>query len=369
MKITAINLETVRVTERVDWTFVHIDTDEGIRGLGELNPAVRRSDHLGTVRQMSAALIGRDPRQIEKLVALFDPAKLDRFGFRVLSALDQALWDILGKWLAAPVYALLGGACRDEIRLYANINRATRGDRSPTAFARNAAQAVADGFDAVKLAPFDGLPRGIDSAADAADGIAAMRAVRDAIGPGIDLLVDCHSRFTAKGALDVAAALRELDLYWFEEPVPDEDYDGYREVKARCGIPVAGGESRMHRRGFWEAINRDTLDYAMPDVTIVGGISELKKVATLAEARDIPTAPHGPFGPVTTATSVHAMAAQPLFPILEYAWGEAPWRRDLIQPAENIVNGRVPLPQLPGLGFELNAETVAQHRIANPSTR
>ncbi len=102
MKITAINLETVRVTERVDWTFVHIDTDEGIRGLGELNPAVRRSDHLGTVRPMSDALIGRDPRQIEKLVALFDPAKLDRFGFRVLSALDQALWDILGKWARRP---------------------------------------------------------------------------------------------------------------------------------------------------------------------------------------------------------------------------------------------------------------------------
>ena len=216
MKITGIEIETIHVTERVDWTFVHINTDKGIRGLGELNPSVRRADELGTLRQMGETLFGRDPRQIEKLHALFDPASLDRIGFRALSALDQAFWDILGKSLDAPVHALLGGASRDEIRLYANINRATRGDRSPEAFARNATAAVSDGFDAIKLAPFDGLARGIDKAEDAADGIACMQAVRQAIGPNVDLLIDCHSHFTAKGALAVAKALADLDLFWFE---------------------------------------------------------------------------------------------------------------------------------------------------------
>ena len=364
MKITRIDIETVHVTERVDWTFAHIETDTGIRGLGELNPSVRRSDALGVVRQMADALIGRDPRRIEENVALFDPAALDRFGFRALSALDQALWDILGKSLDAPVHALLGGACRDEIRLYANINRATRKDRSPEGFARNAAAAVKDGFDAVKLAPFDGMPRGIDRAENAQAGIDALRVVRQAIGPKVDLLVDCHSHFTVKGALEVAAALADLDLYWFEEPIPGDDIDGYLEVKARCGLPVAGGESRVHRRGFWEVLDRRALDIAMPDVTIVGGISELKKVAALAEARGIPTAPHGPFGPVTTAASVHAMAAHPAFPILEYAWGEVPWRHALTLPAEKITNGRIALPQTPGLGIELNPDTVAEYRVA-----
>ena len=364
MKITGIEIETVHVTERVDWTFVQIDTDKGIRGLGELNPSVRKADGLGTVRQMADALIGRDPRQIEKLNALFDSTSLDRIGFRVLSALDQALWDILGKSLDAPVHALLGGACRDEIRLYANINRATRGDRSPEAFARNAATAVADGFDAVKLAPFDGLDRGIDRAEDAANGIACMQAVRQAIGPDVDLLVDCHSHFTAQGALAVADALTDLNLYWFEEPVPDADIAGYLEVKARSGLSIAGGESRMHRKGFWQACNEQILDIAMPDVTIVGGISELSKVAAMAEARDIRTAPHGPFGPITTAASVQVMAAHPAFAILEYAWGEVPWRHDLVLPAEEINNGRIALSQKPGLGVELNPEIVAEHRIS-----
>ena len=364
MKITGIEIETIHVTERVDWTFVHINTDKGIRGLGELNPSVRRADELGTLRQMAETLIGREPRQIEKLHALFDPASLDRIGFRALSALDQAFWDILGKSLDAPVHALLGGACRDEIRLYANINRATRGDRSPEAFARNATAAVSDGFDAIKLAPFDGLARGIDKAEDAADGIACMQAVRQAIGPNVDLLIDCHSHFTAKGALAVAKALADLDLFWFEEPVPDEDIAGYLEVKAKSGLPIAGGESRMHRRGFWQACNDNILDIAMPDVTIVGGICELKKVAAMAEARGIRTAPHGPFGPVTTASSVHAMAAHPAFTILEYAWGEVPWRPTLTLPNEKISNGRITLPQTPGLGIELDEKIVAAHRIA-----
>ena len=363
MKITRIDLEIVRVTERVDWTFVHIETDTGIRGLGELNPSVRRSDALGQVHQLADALIGSDPRRIEENLALFDPTALDSCGFRALSALDQALWDILGKSLNAPIHALLGGACRDEIRLYANINRATRKDRSPEGFARNAAAAVKDGFDAVKLAPFDGMPRGIDRAQDAQSGIDALRAVRQAIGPEVDLLVDCHSHFTVKGALEVADALTEIDLYWFEEPIPGNDIDGYLEVKARCGLPIAGGESRRHRRGFWEVLDRGALDIAMPDVTIVGGITELKKVAALAEARGIPTAPHGPFGPVTTIASVHTMAAHPAFSILEYAWGETPWRHELIAPGEKIVNGRIAIPQAPGLGIELDPQTVAAHRI------
>jgi galactonate dehydratase len=363
VKITNIEIETVHVTERADWTFVHINTDQDIRGLGELNPSVRRADALGTLRTMAEQLIGRDPRQIERINALFDPQALDRFGFRALSALDQALWDILGKSLGAPVYQLLGGLCRDEIRLYANINRATRTDRSPEAFARNAAAAVADGFDAVKLAPFDGMARGIDKAEDAEDGLACMRAVRAAIGPNVDLLIDCHSHFTARGALAVADALFELDLFWFEEPVPDTDIEGYLEVKARSGLPVAGGESRLHRRGFWEIFDRGGLDIAMPDVTVVGGLSELSKVAAMAETRDILTAPHGPFGPVTTAASAHAMAAHPAFLILEYAWGEASWRHDLVLPTETINKGRIALSDAPGLGVELNPDTVAAHRI------
>jgi galactonate dehydratase len=332
--------------------------------LGELNPTVKRSaENLGVLRQMAQVLVGRDPRRIEQLVAEFKPAELDRIGFRVLSALEQALWDLLGKSLQTPVHALLGGACRDDIRIYANINRANREDRSPEAYASKAAAAVRDGFDAIKVGVFDDLPRGIDHATDAQAGIDRLRAVREAIGPNVELLVDCHSHFTVAGALEVAEELQDVGLFWFEEPIPQDDYDGYLQVMAACGLPVAGGESRMHRRGWWDVLDRQALDIVMPDVTIVGGIGELSKVAGMAAARGIPTAPHGPFGPVTTAASVHAMAAHPEFLILEYAWGEAPWRADLFLPAETIVNGRIPVSQRPGLGLELNPEVLAAHAV------
>ena len=138
---------------------------------------------------------------------------------------------------------------------------------------------------------------------------------------------------------------------------------GYGRVQAECGMPVAGGESRALRRGWWEVLERRALDVAMPDVTIVGGISELHQVAAMAAARGIPTAPHGPFGPVVTAASAQAMAAHPEFLILEYAWGEAPWRAELIQPAERIAGGRLAVAEAPGLGVELDMGVVDEHRL------
>ena len=363
MRISHVDFPTVSVHSSLDWTFLQLHTDTGLSGLGELNPSVRSSGKLGVARQMAEALVGRDPRRIEQTVASYKPAELDGIGFRVLSALEQALWDLLGKSLQTPVHALLGGACRDDIRVYANINRANRDDRSPEAYAYKAAAAVRDGFDAIKVGVFDDLPRGIDHATDAHAGIDRLRAVREAIGPDVELLVDCHSHFTVAGALEVAEQLRDVRLFWFEEPIPQDDYDGYLRVMADCGLPVAGGEKRMHRRGWWDVLDRRALDIAMPDVTIVGGIGELSKVAGMAAARGISTAPHGPFSPITTAASVHAMAAHPEFLILEYAWGEAPWRADLILPSETIVNGRIPLSQRPGLGIELNPDVLAAHAL------
>ena len=362
MRIEHVEFHTVRVGPHVDWTFVQVRTGDGLSGLGELNPSVLRGGRLPLAREMADSLVGRDPRRVRQLVEGFRPAELDAAGVRALSGLEQALWDLLGKSLRAPAHALLGGACRQEIRVYANINRATRGDRSPDAFARNAAAAVGDGHDAVKLAPFDGLPAAVDGVEPARGGIECLRAVREAVGPEVDVLVDCHSRFTTRGALGVAGELGDLDLFWFEEPVPQDDYDGYGRVKAGCGMPVARGESRALRGGWWEVLDRRALDVAMPDVTIVGGISELHQVAAMAAARGIPTAPHGPFGPVATAAAAQVMAAHPEFLILEYAWGEAPWRAQLIQPAERIAGGRLAVADAPGLGVELDMEVVNEHR-------
>ena len=362
MKITHFDLDAVHVNHRGDWIFVQVNTDAGIRGIGELRAGKAYGGRVRAVREMESRLVGRDPEQITKIVSEFGRVDAKRDQISALCAIEQALWDIRGKALGAPVYTLLGGACREEIRLYANINRATT-DRTPEGFARNAFAAVEEGFDAVKLAPFDGLPRGVDSAADAEGGIACMQAVREAIGPEVDLLVDCHSHFTVQGSLEVADALRDLDLFWFEQPTPESNMDNCVAVKERCGLPVAGGEGRMLRQGFREVFERNAMDMVMPDVTVVGGIGELKKVGEMAEAWGVPTAPHGPFGPVAIAAGVQAMASLPGFLILEFGWGEVPWRSALTHPEERIEKGRIPLSDRPGLGVELNPETVDAHRV------
>lgn len=361
MKITGLKTHAVHVNHRGDWTFLAVHTDEGITGYGEVNPGGARSGSVDFLQQAEPVLAGRDPGTIERILAELLPSPVDRSKVMALSALDQALWDIKGKLLGVPVADLIGGRCRDEIPLYANINRATT-DRTPAGFARNAAAAVADGFDAVKLAPFDGMPAGIDRASDAREGIACMEAVRAAIGPDISLLIDCHSHFTARGGCEVFDALRDLNLYWYEEPVPDEDHEGYLAIKDHIDVPLAGGESLMYREGFWPVLDQGLMDVIMPDVTIVGGLWELKKVAAMAEGRGIPTAPHGPFGPLAIAAGVQAMAAHPGFQILEYAWGEVPWRHELLEPQERIEGGRIRVSDRPGLGVSLNMDAIETYR-------
>ena len=361
MKIVNITMDAVHVNHRGDWVFVHVLTDQGLTGIGELRAGNNYQPQVLAVRELQSELKGRDPRQIERIVSDFRSG--NRNHIYALSAIEQALWDILGKSLQVPVHVLLGGPCREKIRLYANINRATT-DRTPEGFARNAALAVKQGFDAIKLAPFDGLPSGIDSIDEAQIGISCMETVRAAIGPEIDLLVDCHSHFTVNGALAAADALRELDLFWFEQPIPEANLAACTKVKQRCGLRVAGAEGQAWRQSFTEILRHNSMDVIMPDVKIVGGIGELKKVADMASAWGIPTAPHGPSGPVTIAAGVEVMLSHPDFLILEYGWGEVDWRSQLTTPAEQIHRGRLSKHNRPGLGIELNQQVVAEHRVS-----
>ena len=361
MKITDIKLSAVHVNHRGDWVFVHVLTDEGISGIGELKAGKNYDAQITSVRDLKPQLIGRDPRHIESIFAEFKTS--DRAQLSALSAIDQALWDILGKSLGVPIHALLGGAVHNDIRIYANINRATT-ERTPEGFAENADKAVAQGFDAIKLAPFDGLNRNIDCAKDAQKGIASLEAVRKIIGPDADLLVDCHSRFSVKGALEVADAIRDFNMFWYEQPVPESDMEGCVKVKEECGLQIAGGEGRRLREGFTEVFEHQSMHIIMPDVKIIGGISELKKVGDMAAAWNIPTAPHGASGPVTVAAQVQVLLSSPNALILEHGWGEVPWRHELIQPAENIVNGRIQKTDCPGLGVELNPDILKAHQIS-----
>ncbi len=362
MRITHIELDAVHVNHRGEWIFVHVFTDAGVRGIGEMFAGTNYQPQVASLRKLGEWLVGRDPTRIDSFDAEWPGNRNHRPDVHARSAVEQAMWDISGKSAGVPVHTLLGGKVRDELRLYANINRATT-DRTPEGFSASARMAVSESFDAIKLAPFDSMPGNLNSAAEAAKGIDCIIAVREAIGPEIDLLVDCHSHFTIKGSLELADALRHLGLYWFEQPTPEANTDACLEVKERCGMRIAGGEQRMFEEDWTEVMERKTLDVIMPDVNVVGGMGKLRKVANMAAAVGIPTAPHGPYGPVTIAAHAHAMAGFGQFEILEFGWGEVPWRAELTDPPEGIIGGHIMLNDRPGLGITLNPYVADAHRV------
>ena len=345
------------------WLFVRVRADSGLVGIGEASQAGNAMVRAYLADRLAPALRGRDPTAIEPLVGELLPTASGRAAATAVSAVEQCLWDLWGQSLGQPIWALLGGRYRDRIPLYANVNRGAR-DRSPAGFAERARGAVADGFRAVKCAPFDGVDyRRPDRAANASGvkvGIERIAAVRAAVGPEVRVMVDCHGRFDVTTALWVARELEGLGLAWLEEPVPEDDLGGLERIRDRAPMPIAGGESLIGRAGFWETIRRRTLDVIMPDVKHAGGILEARKIAALAEVARMAVSPHNPSGPVSTMASVHLAASIPNFLALEYPWGEADWRGQVLAPAEVVVGGEIAVPARPGLGFGLDEAFLAE---------
>lgn len=253
MHITGLELVTLRVNHRGDWLHVRLTTDEEVSGIGEASHGGFGPERDAIVAailtgQCRPLLLGKDPRAVQAALAPLQPLVDGLASATAVSACEQALWDLAGKAAGLPVYRLLGGPVRDRIPLYANINRAVV-SRAPEEFAREAAAAVAAGFRAVKCAPFDGMERrrvrDRDQRGRIARGIACVAAVRSAVGPEIDVYVDCHSHFDVPTAVEVAHALHDLGIWWFEEPVPTEDLAALREVRphvSALGMELIGGE-------------------------------------------------------------------------------------------------------------------------------
>lgn len=366
MKITNLTTHVVHVNHRGNWVFVQVATDAGIVGTGEASHSGNDALCVAALKQMGAALAGKDPRCIEAHWQPLSRSASGRVERAALSAVEQALWDILAQSLGAPIYQMLGGAVREKIRLYANINRGAQ-DRSPENFARRAKAAVAEGFKAVKLAPFDEVHHsrlGEGNLRRAAEtGLARVAAVREAVGDEVDVLVDCHCRFDVPTARHIAEELAPLNVFWFEEPVPRHPVGLLREVKDSVPLPIAAGEEFFGREEFYELLTSRACHFAMPDVKHCGGIAEARRIAALAETVGIPVSPHNPAGPVSTAASVHLCATLSNFLMLEYQWGEVDWRRDLTLPPETIVDGCLALPDAPGLGLRLNEDELTRHSL------
>src|SRR5882724_9464759 len=370
-KITVTGLEVfnVKVNARGNWMLTRLSTSAGITGIGDASHGGSDEERMRYLKQFFELLKGRSIYDIEWMRAAAEPAifKSPRLGTAsiALSGLEQALSDIRGKAFGLPAYDLFGGLLHPSIRNYANINRSTE-VRSPEGFASMAERAVAAGFDAVKLAPFDDMPRDLPNADKIEEftemGIARADAVRKAIGPRRDLLVDVHSHLDLDRGLQLARRMEYLNLFWLEEVTPAVPVENLARINRDAKMPTAGGESIYGVKGFYPYIAAKAVDIAMPDVKYCGGMLELKKIAAFCEAAGVPVAPHGPASPVGNMAAAHVCATMPNFQILEFSYGEVPWRAELIDPPEALDKGYIHLSKRPGLGIALNEKTASKYK-------
>jgi galactonate dehydratase len=365
LRVTGLEIIPVRVSDRTRWLFVRLSTDVGLQGIGEAS--LGRAEGLDELDTFFELVRDRSPFEIQRYRER-GRAIAAAGGLRAataFSAIEQALWDLTGKALDAPVHQLLGGALRDTVPVYANVNRMTV-DRCPEGFARSAVLAVENGFSAIKAATFDGFPSRDSSRDDierAIDlGIAAMRAMREAVGPKIALKLDCHSHFEVDEAIEVAGRLESVDLDWFEEPISPSRVEETEAIRDAIVQRVAGGEMMFGAAGFAPLCRRRAVDVIMPDVMHCGGILEGRDIAALAAVDDIEVSPHNACGPVATAAALQLSAGIENFDGLELQWGEVDWRGDVVEPPERVENGVIVLPEGPGLGVELNDKLLADVR-------
>jgi galactonate dehydratase len=366
-KVRGFVLWPVRATPRTVWLIVQLQTDGGISGLGEASDAFGfASTTAAQAREMEQALAtfvelmqGRSVLDIAHYRKVGEP--LARAGgllaATAFSAVEQALWDLAGQVLGTPVHTLFGGTLRDSTPLYANINRATT-ERTPAGFAASAQKAVAEGYRALKAAPWDGYPQ-----VTAAQGIACTKAIRAAVGPSVDVMVDVHSNFTVEEAVRVARQLEPDRLRWYEEPVAPEKVAETVAIARRIPQPIAGGEFLFGVSGFLPLCQQKAVAVIMPDVKHCGGLLSLTHIAAMAEAHGVSVAPHNPSGPVATVASLRATAGLRNCEILELQWGEVAWRGELLSPPEQIRGGQIEIPKRPGFGISWNEQLARKHRL------
>jgi galactonate dehydratase len=352
-RLTAIEIFRVPVNHLGGWVLVRVQTDQGITGIGDASHG-KDEQTIPLLRKFFGAMKGRLSTDVEYLRAIAEP-DTGRGGFSpacALGAIEQAMWDINGQLFGVPVHALFGGKLRDRIRCYANINRSTR-DRQPVGFAKNAERAIRSGLDAIKLAPFDGWPKDASKAeAHVQEGLACASAVRSAIGPKADLLIDGHSHFSLERGLQLSREFEPMNLFWLEEVC--RGIENLAAIDRAAKMPTAGGESLFGVKAYHPYIAGKAVDIVMPDIKYCGGLLEMKKISAMAEGAGQQSSPHGPASPVGNIAAAHVCATLPNFLILEYSFGETDWRAELIEPAEQLINGQIQLNDRPGFGVKLN---------------
>jgi galactonate dehydratase len=358
--ITRIEPTVVKVSNKTNWVFVKVETSDGIVGTGEATLSGQEEAMLSITRDYSEKLIGSPESSIEVLAGETNQESA-RAPRAVVSALEQAGWDIRGLRQGMPVHTLLGGAKRERIPIYANINRRCT-DRSSAGFAANAREAVGAGYSLIKIAPFDGLQPDLGTKEGDALFKAGMERIEvscEAAGPDVQVLVDCHWRLTQTHAEELIKQAATLGLYWVECPLPENPHDcsnlvRLRSLKDSLGVRLAGAEQGTNFDYFKKFVDAGVYDVIMPDVKYAGGISELIRIAEMANDSGVDFSPHNPSGPLCHLASLHIAAAAPDFLVLEHQFDESPMFMELCPGAvPEIVNGWSALPTAPGIGFNL----------------
>lgn len=372
MKITAIETHVCHARMR-NWIFVKIITDQpGLYGWGEATLEWHTQAVVGAIKDIETLLIGEDPRRIEYLWQMMYRQHFWHGNGVVrgtaISGIDIALWDILGKIHGVPCHELWGGRVRDYIRLYCHLGGGKMEDFYETdtsdakRFGELAAQAVADGFTAFKsMAVPATMP--IEGLMPVKHAEACVRAMRDAVGDQIDIMVDCHARPSPRMGMLFAQALEPYGLYFFEEPCWPESMEDIALIQRAVKTPIATGERLVGVHAFRELLEKRAVSVIQPDITHCGGLSEARKIGALAEAYRVAMAPHNPQGPVSTAASIELGFATPSYIICESVHSDVPWRNDIVSEGFTVESkGRIVYPnKKPGLGIEINEKEIKKH--------
>lgn len=360
MKITDIKTFAVDCF-RTNWVFVKVYTDEGITGVGEATLEYKEKALIGAVEHIKEVLVNQNPLDIEKHWHSIYRDAYWRGGavlMSALSAVETALWDILGKHLGVPVYRLLGGKVNDKVRIY--VNGWFAGAKTPKEFGEKAKEAVKRGVTAMKWDPFGKNYLEISNK-DLDTALECISEVRSAVGNDVDLLIEGHGRFNIPTGIKIAKELEQFKPMWFEEPVPPDNLDALKAVRDKSPVPISAGERLYTRWDYKKMFDLMAADYIQPDISHAGGIMELKKIAAESECRYIPFAPHNPSGPVANAATLQLAATCPNFSILEIMYSDVIWRKDVVNESLEYENGFMKIPDRPGLGIDINEEECLNH--------